>query len=276
MDRATREGECGQGLRPGRMYLWTALTGGQNLSGLEELLSTRERRRARRFRRDSDSSQFVIAHALVRVALSYHFAIPKGDWQFDCDPDGKPVVTAPELLPAVQFSLSHTDGLVACLITLSAEAAVDVEKIQYHRDLALVSHQMFSPTELKALRALPRKDWTTRFFAYWTLKEAITKAQGRGLALTFSDISFDLGANNWIRADLVSAVGDGRSMWILWRQCSQSQHAIAVAVKRDFDGECEIIHRTVKFEGARIVFGRQARHIEFGNGPTDCQGEATP
>lgn len=84
----------------------------------------------------------MISRALVRLVLSNHFPIPAGDWRFDRDGNGKPSIVAPAGFPPVRFSLSHTQGLVACLISLSAEAAVDVEKIEYNQDLALVARQV--------------------------------------------------------------------------------------------------------------------------------------
>ena len=250
------------------MHLWTALTHDQRISDLQAILSMDEQKRARRFRRASDSRQFVFAHALVRLALSHHLAVPASDWHFDRDSKGKPVIAAPEMFSAVEFSLSHTNGLVACLITLSAEAAVDVEKVKYTHDLALVAHQIFSPTEQRTLSVLSAKDWTERFFDYWTLKEAVAKARGLGLALPLSDISFELDAGNWIRADFACAADDDPSVWIFWRNHPQSQHAMSLAVKRDFDDECEIIQRLVKFDGARIIAVTQSRHIEPGKRAT--------
>ncbi len=258
----SNDGECLEALRPGRMYLWTALTYDQSVSGLQVILSVDEQKRARRFHRARDWHQFVLAHALVRLALSRHFPVPASDWQFDCDCNGKPFIATPEMSPAVQFSLSHTEGLVACLITLSAEAAVDVEKVEYNLDLTLVAHQIFSPTERKDLSVLSGKDWTARFFDYWTLKEAYAKAQGLGLMLPLCDIGFELEPDNRIRANYVSPVDDPLA-WILWRDHLKSQHAISLAVKRDFDDECEIIHRSVKFDGARIIPEVQARRIEL-------------
>jgi 4'-phosphopantetheinyl transferase len=262
MSMSSNDGERLQALRPGLMYLWTALTRDQSISGLQVILSTDEQKQARRFRRAKDWHQFVIAHALVRLALSRHFPVPASGWHFDRDRNGKPFIAAPEMSPAVQFSISHTEGLVACLITLSAEAAVDVEKVEYTSDLAMVAHQIFSPTELRALRVLSGKDWTARFFDYWTLKEAYAKAQGLGLVFALGDIGFELGPENRISANYASPVDDPLA-WIFWRDHPQSQHAISLAVKRDFDDECEIIHRSVKFDGARIIPEAQARRIEL-------------
>lgn len=253
----TNRSGCLPGLRPGQLHLWTVLTNGQNgitiASRLHAILSADEQKETRRFHRARDRHHFVIARALVRLALSDHFPVPAGDWRFDRDHNGKPFVAAPETSPPVQFSVSHTDGVVACLITLSAEAAVDVEKIEYRQDLPRVARQVLSPAEQSALSVLAGRDWTTRFYDHWTLKEAYAKARGLGLSLTLSDIGFELEPDNAIRVHFASQVDDDASTWVFWRRHLSPQHTIAVAAKKDFGDGCEIILRPVKFDGARIA-----------------------
>jgi 4'-phosphopantetheinyl transferase len=242
------------------MHLWTGYTDEQSQSDLEVILSIDEQKRAQRFHHISDSREYVFAHALLRLALSHHLSVSASEWQFDRDRNGKPVIASPELSPSVQFSLSHTGGLVACLITLSAEAGVDVEKVEYTDDLPLVARNL-SPAEQSVMSTLSSKAWTEQFFGYWTLKEAIGKARGFGLSLLLNGISFELNADGWASADF-SRDDDDPSMWNFWREHLISQHALAVAVKRDFDGRCEIIRRTVKFDRAGIVLLAQAHHTE--------------
>jgi 4'-phosphopantetheinyl transferase len=215
---------------------------------LQEILSADERTESRRFRRARDQHQFIIARGLVRLVLSQYFAIPAGDWRFDRDNYGKPFVASPQIRPPVRFSVSHTEGLIACLVTRSGEAAVDAEKVEYNRDLPLVASQVFSPVELAALSELSGWNWTTRFFDLWTLKEAYSKARGLGLSLTWSDINFELGPDNAIYAEFASALNDDPSVWAFWRCPLSSRHIVAIAVKRQCHSKLEIIHRAVGFD----------------------------
>ena len=148
--------------------------------------------------------------------------------------------------PPVHFSLSHTDGLIACLTSLSPHAAVDVEKVEDSRDLTLVAEQIFSPTELQTLNRLSGADWTARFFDYWTLKEAYAKARGLGLGLKLSAVGFEFGSDDSIRADFASDLSDDSSAWMFWLSRS-SPHTISVAAKRDRHHDIQIVRRSVKF-----------------------------
>jgi len=245
-------------LKPGQIYLWTLSTEGTPSPAtahcLHGILSDSERDEARRFQRLADWQQFVVARALLRTALSRHFLVPAGDWRFDRDENGKPFIVAPALYSPARFSVSHTQGLVACLITLSAEAAgVDVEKIEHKPDLPLVAEQVLSNAERAALSTLSGKEWTTRFFEHWTLKEAYAKARGLGLGLAFRDISFETTQRNTELAQFAFRAHDNSSAWVFWHRHLPSRHIISVAVKKHCSREPEIVLRQVMFQGKRIA-----------------------
>ncbi len=235
-----------------QVHLWTfGIDGPVDVAiahRLQGILSADEQTESRRFHRTRDQYQFIVARALVRLALSQYVPIPAGWWRFERDYYGKPFVTAPQIWPPVQFSVSHTEGLIACLVTRLCEAAVDVEKVEYARDLRLVAREVFSPAELIALSELSGSNWTTRFFDIWTLKEAYSKARGLGLSLMWKDISFELGSGNSICAHFTSALNDDPSAWAFWRHRLPTRHTVAVAAKGDRRGRLEIIQQSVRFD----------------------------
>ena len=226
------------------------------LSSFEAILPADDLKEARRFRRIRDRHQFLLARGLLRFALSEHLPVCAADWRFARDQNHKPFIIAPKSFSAVNFSLSHTDGLIACLVSLVAEAAVDVEKLEFHDDLALVAKQVLSAVELTALGKLSGRDWRERFFDYWTLKEAYAKARGVGLSLGLSDIVFEIDADNGIRAHFSSRSDDDFSAWVFWCHHLSPQHTISVAAKAETDAGYEIICRSVNFEGLPIAEGR--------------------
>lgn len=82
------------------------------------------------------------------------------------------------------FSITHTQGLVACAIC-SQNMAIDAEFVCENYPLR-VARRVCTPRELAAIAS------AEDFYALWTLKEAYAKATGEGLALDFRKAEFDL------------------------------------------------------------------------------------
>ena len=100
---------------------------------------------------------------------------------------GRPeILDAPPGTPDLRFNISHTDGLIACAVTIGREVGVDVEHIGRHLTHD-VAGRFFAADEVTDLRGLPFEDQQRVFFDYWTLKEAYIKARGFGLALPLGE-----------------------------------------------------------------------------------------
>jgi 4'-phosphopantetheinyl transferase len=101
--------------------------------------------------------------------------------QVECNPQGKPRLTDPSLLP-LQFNVSHTSGMALLAVTVEHAVGIDVERI----DRAVSDHDMaaryFSPTESAYLASLSPDHRTREFLTYWTCKEAYLKMRGIGLS----------------------------------------------------------------------------------------------
>lgn len=149
---------------------------------LAALLDDAESARAARFAFDDDRRAYVAAHALLRARLSERAtSVAPAEWRFDATPHGKPVLRAPHA--GLNVSLSHTRGMAAVAIAAGREVGVDVESVLRPRNAVNVAERYFAPEEAALLRA--ESDplvQTELFFAIWTLKEAVLKADGRGLA----------------------------------------------------------------------------------------------
>lgn len=149
---------------------------------LAALLDESEAARAKRFAFDDDRRAYVAAHALLRTRLSQRSTgiLPR-DWRFGATPHGKPFLLAP--LTGLDVSLSHTRGMAAVAIASGREVGVDVESFLTPRDAIKVAERFFAREEVALLRAeSDRVLQSEMFFAIWTLKEAVVKADGRGLA----------------------------------------------------------------------------------------------
>jgi len=147
-------------------------------SRLAALLSDAERRRAARFHFEHDRRAYVAAHALKRRMLCEVAGGAPGDWEFATEPGGKPVVAGGR---GPHFSLSHADGLVACALSHDVPLGIDIEPADRRAPLG-VAEAFFSLEERRWLFGLPPADRQLGFFRLWTLKEALIKATGKGLA----------------------------------------------------------------------------------------------
>src|SRR5262245_2690814 len=90
------------------------------------LLSSAEREHKERFVLDRHRRRYVLAHGLLRVALSsVAREIDPADWCFVANPYGRPFVASPSVLRPIYFSLSHTEGCVACVVSSCEAVGVD-------------------------------------------------------------------------------------------------------------------------------------------------------
>ena len=170
-------------LRRGETHIWGSFT--EDAPDAEKLLldklSETERVRAAAISLSGQRFEFVLAHALVRVVLSQYHATAPAAWQFGRGPQGKPFISAPSDVPPLQFNSTHTRGLAACAVTLAAAVGVDAEHLEPEADLPGVARQ-FLPAAARELEHLSGEQQTRRFYEYWTLHEARSKALGAGLA----------------------------------------------------------------------------------------------
>lgn len=102
----------------------------------------------------------------------------------------------PYLPISLDFNIAHSGNYVLC--TCSTEkVGIDIEAI---RPIDIHDfHHCFTATEMMEIRHAP--DIYEAFFRYWTIKEAVIKADGRGLNIPLHDITvsdeISLGSHRW-------------------------------------------------------------------------------
>ncbi len=85
------------------------------------------------------------------------------------------------------FNISHSGNLVACALSQHTKIGLDIEKIKPYRDSHL--HAFFNEEE--RLLIADAKDSLDTFYDLWTRKEAVLKADGRGLTLARKKLHFE-------------------------------------------------------------------------------------
>lgn len=198
----------------------------------EALLSADEHARMQRFRFERDRNIYLVAHALVRTALSRYAPVAPAAWRFVTNAHGRPDIAPGACARPLRFNLSHTRGLVAVAVALEREVGVDVEHM-YPPTFSLdVAEHFFAPAEVAALLALPAAARRDRFFAYWTLKESYIKARGMGLALPLDQFAFDLDHGDDIVLSVDPRLADDGRAWWFHQRVIGPEHRLAVALRR--------------------------------------------
>ncbi|MEV5438967.1 4'-phosphopantetheinyl transferase superfamily protein [Streptomyces sp. NPDC052682] len=162
------------------------------------LLSAEEQAEWARKRTGAARRRYLAARLLARHALTAASGWPLSAWRFRRTEHGRP---EPE--PGghgLRFNLSHTDGLIACVVTGHGRACgVDVERSPAGPDAVTYLPPHFAAEERADLAAAGPDQRADRVAAYWVLKEAYAKALGTGLRSALSTYAFTGLADGLIR-----------------------------------------------------------------------------
>ena len=197
-----------------------------------QLLCEEERERAARFRFDGHRRSWIVAHALVRAALSHYAPVAPEAWRFRAEEGGRPRVAGPEEAPPLRFNLSHSNGLAACAVALDLDVGVDVESASRLRRPLEIAERYFASEEARELRGLRREERLERFLDYWTLKEAYVKARGDGLAIGLDRMRFVLSGEAPPRVVFDPALADDPEHWQFELREPWAGQRLALAVHR--------------------------------------------
>ncbi|MFM1800735.1 MAG: hypothetical protein RJA81_87 [Planctomycetota bacterium] len=154
-------------------------------------LSESERQKNQRYRNVRDKKLHLTARFMTRQLLSRVYPeIQPSEWKFESDSHGKPfiqnVLTSP-----LHFNITHTQGLVAVVISRRGPVGIDAESIDRPIDHLGLASRFFSKREFDTLESVSETDRAELFYRIWTLKEAYVKAIGKGLAYGLDTFWFE-------------------------------------------------------------------------------------
>jgi 4'-phosphopantetheinyl transferase len=225
-------------------HLWLADPGAFSEAALlrHAYLTDEERARGERYVFPEDRRAYLLTRALARAALSHAApGVEPREWTFAVGSHGKPSISGPRALP-LEFNLSNTRTLVACLVATGGPVGVDVE--DESRELAPdeLADRFFSPSEASGLRALPPEARHARFLELWTLKESYIKARGLGLSIPLEQFSFVLDSPP-IRIELAPRLEDDPARWQFALLRPTARHVLAATLSRTTAGERRLVMR---------------------------------
>lgn len=148
---------------------------------LFEWLSPDERNRAGRFAFQRDRDRFIAGRGFLRWVLAESLHLDPAGVAFVYGPAGKPSL-AGRGAGAVQFNLSHSEGLTVCAISRGVEVGVDVERVRDVPEARQILETHFPISCCVAWRELPEEKQAEGFLRHWVRREAEVKRSGHGLA----------------------------------------------------------------------------------------------
>lgn len=143
--------------------------------------------KVRRLRFPGDRMRSIASELLLMRALEDNGAKAQLPLTFSSGASGKPRLKS---LPSVEFNISHSGDYVVCALG-DNPVGIDVERI-VDSDIQTLFNDVCTKAEQEILEGIPSTERIERFFMLWTAKEAIAKAMGLGLSLSFPSIGLDV------------------------------------------------------------------------------------
>jgi 4'-phosphopantetheinyl transferase len=204
----------------------------RHVERLMRVLSNAEHSRAAQFCFERDRRRFIAGRGLVRMILGSYLTIPPDRLQLLPGMRGKPALPASQG-SGMEFSVSHSHGLILCAVTCDRRIGIDLERIRAVPNTARMAERVLSPREFAVFRALPGEQRQAAFFVGWTRKEAYLKACAEGLSGPLDRIDVSLPPfepARWLTND-----GDPRasSRWWLRDLAPAPGYAAALATEGD-------------------------------------------
>jgi len=150
---------------------------------LSPLLSEEESIRTSKYHQQKDKERFVIGKGVLRQILARYLECNPSDIEFHKGINNKPCLHSSL---RVHFNVSYSHGCI--LIAVSKDViGVDIEYICPGFDYPLLLANCFMETEIQVITSSPLP--LSRFFQFWTRKEALLKATSLGLDDYLTDFS---------------------------------------------------------------------------------------
>ena len=192
------------------------------------LLDPQERVQQQRYIPPAKRHEYLVTRVLVRSVLGEMLGADPAALRFVRNQWGCPALAPESATSPVHFNVSHTDGLVVCLVSTEQQVGVDTELLSRAPTLLKLAPRVFALKEQRDLAALPADQQAQRAVQLWTLKESYIKARGMGLALRLGGFAF-LFDQGLLRLEVEAELNDDGANWQFQTQ-TLGAHMISTAI----------------------------------------------
>ncbi len=169
---------------------------------LTSILSTSERLRANRYHFVKDKNRFIICRAFLKILLADRLDVNVARIDIAIDSNKKPYLINQ---PSVFFNVSHSADYALIAIAKSP-VGVDIEYVNKSFDYKEILPNIFNKIETDDVQHSHEKHFI--FYKFWTRKEAIVKAIGKGI----DDDLIRIPVTDGLHSVPLSLVGDFKNL----------------------------------------------------------------
>ncbi len=142
-----------------------------------------ERKLAEKYKAPQNKYQ-LLSYLIRRLMLSYFLDISPSDIEYKYNEYGKPM----EKEDRIFFSISHSDNYLALAIGFRNDLGIDIEVNKYIPKLNSFLNSILTSQEKKIVKNQTGSSKEFITYMYWTMKESIVKALGKGLQIDMKTI----------------------------------------------------------------------------------------
>ncbi|UFJ43235.1 4'-phosphopantetheinyl transferase superfamily protein [Brevibacillus humidisoli] len=147
-----------------------------------DLLSREERETYQRYRVEWKKVEFITGRILLKTRLAERLNVKPREVQFVKNGYGKLFLDPSMRAEGLYFNLSHTKGMIVCVLSPWEQTGIDVERMV--KDHFEVMSTVFVDEEIDYVQKRPSLEARREaFYLIWTRKEAVMKAAGLGFSL---------------------------------------------------------------------------------------------
>jgi 4'-phosphopantetheinyl transferase len=222
------------GLAADRLQLWRIELGDRRLlESAYAVLSPEERERAAKKREGAPRDEFVVGRGCLRrllgTALGVELESDLRTLAIEVGAQKKPRLRAETGVTLPTFNVAHSRGMILIGLSMVGEIGADVEYLNEGIEVEDVARTAFHLDDVARIeRAATREAAVAEFFRCWTRKEAVVKADGRGLTLELTSFAAGWDGESECEVILPEPVG-GQSFFVRGIDVGPT-HAAALAI----------------------------------------------